>query len=158
MANTYSQIYIHLVFAVKYRQAVLAKSWRQELYQYIIGVVEQRNHKVCAIGGVEDHIHILVSMSPEQSISELVRDVKRSSALWIIEKNFVSARFAWQKGFGAFSYAKSQLHTVADYVQNQEAHHTKQTFHDEYLRFLELFGIDYDKRYVFKPLEDYDSK
>ena len=154
MANTYSRILIHLVFAVKYRKAVLDKSWRQELFQYIIGVIEKRNHKVCAIGGVEDHIHILVSMTSDQSISELVRDVKRSSALWIVEKKFVRTNFAWQKGFGAFSYAKSQLHTVADYVQNQEKHHAKQTFHDEYLRFLELFEVDYDDRYVFKPLED----
>ena len=158
MANTYSQLFIHLIFAVKYRDAVLDKSWRDELIQYIIGIIEKRNNKVCAIGGMEDHIHILISLSPEQSLSELVRDVKRASTLWIEKKGFVRSRFAWQNGFGAFSYAKSQLHTVANYVQNQENHHKKISFHNEYTRFLELFDVDFDDRYTFQPLSPSDNK
>ena len=94
MANTYNQIYIHIVFAVKYRDAAIAKSWRQELYQYIIGLIEHRGHKVYAVGGMSDHIHILASLSPKQAISELVQEVKRASSLWIKEKGFVRCRFA----------------------------------------------------------------
>ena len=152
MANTYNQIYIHLVFAVKYRDAVIEKSWRQELYQYIIGLIGNRGHKVYAIGGMSDHIHILVSLSPKQAISELVLEVKRASSLWIKEKQFVRCQFAWQEGFGAFSYGKSQIDRVVKYIQNQEVHHAKRTFIDEYVSFLKLFGIEYNERYVFQEM------
>ena len=153
MANTYNQIYIHLVFAVKYRDAVIDKSWRQELYQYIVGLIANRGHKVYAIGGMSDHIHILVSLSPKQAISELVLEVKRASSLWIKEKQFVRCQFAWQEGFGAFSYGKSQVDSVVKYIQNQETHHAKHSFRDEYVSFLKLFGIEYDDRYVFREME-----
>lgn len=153
MANTYNQIYIHLVFAVKYRDALIDKLWRQELYQYIIGVIANRGHKVYAIGGMSDHIHILVSLSPKQAISELVLEVKRASSLWIKEKQFVRCQFAWQEGFGAFSYGKSQIDDVVKYIQNQEIHHGKRTFREEYVTFLKLFGIEYDERYVFREME-----
>ncbi len=153
MANTYNQIYIHLVFAVKYRDAVIDKSWRQELYQYMIGLIENRKHKVYAIGGMSDHIHILVSLSPKQAISELVLEIKRASLLWIKEKQFVRCQFAWQEGFGAFSYGKSQVDHVVKYIQNQEVHHAKRSFKDEYISFLKLFGIEYDEKYVFREME-----
>lgn len=153
MSNTYNQIYIQLVFAVKYRDAVIAKSWRQELYQYVIGLIEHRGHKVYAIGGMSDHIHILVSLSPKQAISDLVQEVKRASSLWIKEKRLVRCRFAWQEGFGVFSYGKSQIDKVVKYIQNQEAHHTKHTFRDEYVSFLQLFGIEYDDKYIFREME-----
>ena len=153
MANTYSQLYIHLVFAVKYRGGFIAESWQQELYQYIVGVIENRSHKVYAIGGMSDHIHILVSLSPKQAISELVLEVKRASSLWIKEKQFVRCQFAWQEGFGAFSYGKSQVDNVVKYIQNQESHHAKHTFRDEYVSFLKLFGIEYDEKYVFREME-----
>lgn len=153
MANTYNQIYIHLVFAVKYRDAVIDKSWRQELYQYMIGLIENRKHKVYAIGGTSDHIHILVSLSPKQAISELVLEIKRASSLWIKEKQFVRCQFAWQEGFGAFSYGKSQVDHVVKYIQNQEVHHAKRSFKDEYISFLKLFGIEYDEKYVFREME-----
>ena len=153
MANTYNQIYIHLVFAVKYRDGVIDKSWRKELYQYIIGLINNRGHKVYAIGGMSDHIHILVSLSPKQSISELVQEVKRASTLLIKEKKYVRCQFAWQEGFGAFSYGKSQIESVASYIQNQEVHHAKHTFREEYISFLQLFGIDYDEKYIFRPME-----
>ena len=153
MANTYTQLYIHLVFAVKYRDAVIDKSWRENLYQYIIGMIELRGHKVYAIGGVADHIHILVSMSPTQSVSNLVQEVKRGSSLWIKEKRYVRAHFSWQEGFGAFSYGKSQVSNVVNYIQNQESHHAKHTFRDEYLAFLRLFEIEHDTKYIFNELE-----
>ena len=153
MANTYSQLFIHLVFAVKYRAAAIDKPWRQELYQYIIGLINNRGHKVYAIGGVSDHIHILVSINPSQSISDLVQNVKRASTLWIKEKGFVKSNFAWQEGFGAFSYGKSQVDNVVKYIQNQENHHSKQTFKDEYISFLKLFGIEYDEKYVFHDMD-----
>lgn len=153
MANTYTQIFIHLVFAVKYRDATLDKSWRQELYQYIIGLIDKRGHKVYAIGGIYDHIHILISMSPAQSLSELVMEVKRASTLWIKDKGYVRTRFAWQEGFGAFSYGKSQISNVANYIQRQEEHHLKHTFKDEYAEFLKIFDIEYDDKYVFQDLE-----
>ena len=153
MANTYNQIYIHLVFAVKYRDAVIDKSWRQELYQYMIGLIENRKHKVYAIGGMSDHIHILVSLSPKQAISELVLEIKRASSLWIKEKQFVRCQFAWQEGFGAFFFFFSQVDSVVKYIQNQEVHHAKRTFKDEYISFLKLFGIEYDEKYVFHEME-----
>ena len=153
MANTYNQIYIHLVFAVKYRASVIAKSWRQELYYYITGLIENRGHKVYAVGGMSDHIHILVSLSPKQAISELVLEVKRASSLWIKEKRFVGCKFAWQEGFGAFSYSKSHIENVVRYIQNQETHHEKRTFGEEYVSFLRLFGVDYDEKYLFREME-----
>lgn len=153
MANTYNQIYIHLVFAVKYRDGVIDKSWRNELYQYIIGLINNRGHKVYAIGGMSDHIHILVSLSPKQSISKLVQEVKRASTLWIKEKKYVRCHCAWQEGFGAFSYGKSKIESVANYIQNQEVHHAKHTFREEYISFLQLFGIDYEEKYIFHPME-----
>ena len=154
MANTYNQIFIQLVFAVKYRDAAIDKSWRDRLYQYTIALVEARGHKVYAIGGMHDHIHILVSLAPKQSISELVMEVKRATTLWIKENGLVRCRFAWQEGFGAFSYGKSQVDNVVKYIRNQEQHHGKHTFRDEYEAFLKLFGVEYDERYTFKPLEE----
>ena len=153
MANTYTQLYIHLVFAVKYRDASLDKSWRPRLYQYMIGLIEHRGHKVYAIGGIYDHVHILVSMAPKQSVSELVEEVKRASTFWIKENRLVRTRFAWQDGYGAFSYGKSQISSVVSYIQRQEDHHLKHTFRDEYLSFLKLFEIPYDEKYVFREME-----
>ena len=153
MANTYNQIYIHLVFAVKYRDAVISQSWRQELYKYITGLIGNRGHKVYAIGGMSDHIHILISLSPKQSISELVLEIKRASTLWIKEKGYVKCQFAWQEGFGAFSYGMSQIDNVVRYIQNQEIHHAKRSFRNEYVSFLELFNVEYNEKYIFHEME-----
>ncbi len=153
MANTYTQLYVHLVFAVKHRGCFIAPSWQQELYAYIIGVIENRHHKVYAIGGMRDHIHIFVSMSPTQSVSELVQEVKRASTLWIKERHLVDGNFAWQEGFGAFSYSKSHVSKVVAYIQNQKQHHVGKTMQEEYIEFLKLFGVEYDERYVFQPVE-----
>ena len=149
MANTYTQLFVHFVFAVQNRQALISKTWKDELYKYITGIVTNKGHKLLSIGGVADHIHVLIGVSPNQSVSSLVADIKRSSSLWINERKLTAGKFAWQEGFGAFSYGKSQVHDVALYIENQEEHHKRQTFKDEYVKFLELFGIDYNEKYVF---------
>ena len=149
MANTYTQLFVHLVFAVQNRQALISETWKDELYKYITGIISNKGHKILSIGGVSDHIHILIGVIPDQSISSLVADIKRSSSLWINEKRLTTGKFAWQEGFGAFSYGKSQVHAVCEYIENQEEHHKNQSFRDEYIKFLELFGVDYNKDYIF---------
>lgn len=149
MANTYTQMYIQIVFAVKRRQNLIQKNWKDELNKYICGIVNGKGQKVYAIGGVEDHIHILVSIKPNIAISDLVRDIKANSSKWINENEFVRGKFQWQEGFGAFSYAQSQLDNVIAYINNQEQHHQKKTFKDEYLTLLQKFDIEYDEKYLF---------
>ncbi|MDD3405727.1 MAG: IS200/IS605 family transposase [Sphingobacteriia bacterium] len=153
MPNTYSQIYIHFVFAVKNRAGLIQPQWRDELYKYMTGTITNKGHKLLSIGGMPDHIHIFISMSPNQSPSSLMADVKRSSSLWINQNHFIKGYFSWQEGFGAFSYAKSQIHNVANYIETQEQHHSKRSFIEEYLDMLNKFGIDYDEKYIFKPIE-----
>lgn len=154
MANTYSQIYIHLVFAVKGRDNCIASSWKDELYKYICGIVNNNNQKVYAINGVTDHIHILVSIKPNCSLSELMRDIKASSSKWINEKKFVFGKFQWQEGFGAFSVSQSQVDRVVTYINDQETHHQNVTFKNEYFDFLKSYRIEYDEKYVFDWIEE----
>lgn len=153
MANTYTQIFLHVVFSVKGRQNLIQKIWRDELYKYICGIVNGKKQKIYAIGGVADHIHILVSIKPDITISDLVRDIKANSSKWINDKRFVVGKFKWQEGFGAFSYAKSQLDAVISYINNQEQHHKKQSFSDEYTELLQKFNIEYDEKYLFDWME-----
>ncbi|MBF6641365.1 IS200/IS605 family transposase [Flavobacterium sp. J49] len=150
MANTYTQIHIQFVFAVKYRDGLIHASFKEELYQYITGIIKNHNHKLLAINGMPDHIHIFIGMRPTQSISDLLQDIKGSSSKWINEKKFLKVKFEWQEGYGAFSYAKSQVDSVINYIKNQEQHHTGKTFREEYLEFLKLYEIDYDERYIFR--------
>jgi REP element-mobilizing transposase RayT len=152
MANTYTQLYIHYVFAVQNRLSLINEKWKTQLYKYMNGIVEQQGHKAFAINGMPDHVHILVSMNPKQAPSDLIYNIKRSSSLWINENGFVTGKFSWQEGFGGFSYGKSQIKDIAKYIENQQQHHRKRTFNEEYLEFLEVFGIEYDERYVFKPI------
>jgi putative transposase len=153
MANTYTQIYIHLVFSVKGRQNLILPKWKEELYKYVCGIVNYKNQKVYAIGGVADHIHILLSIKPEISLSELVRDIKANSSKWINERKLVLGKFQWQEGFGAFSSAQSQLDNVIQYINNQEQHHQKRAFKDEYLELLKKFEITFDENYLFEWIE-----
>ena len=153
MANTYCQIYVHFVFAVQNRMGLIKKEWKDDLYKYITGIISNKGHKLLAIGGVSDHIHILVSMSPTQSISDLMADVKRSSSLWINERKLVPGKFSWQSGYGAFSYNKQQISNVANYIENQEEHHKTKKFRDEYENLLKEFGIEYDDRYIFHEIQ-----
>ena len=153
MANTYTQIHLQVIFAVKKRNALIQNEWKDELYKYITGIIQEQDHKLLAINGMPDHIHVFFGMRPIQSLSTLIQEIKQDSSKWINQKKFIRERFEWQQGFGAFSYSKSQASRVITYVQNQEAHHRKINFLDEYKKFLEKFEIDYDERYIFKPPE-----
>ena len=153
MANTYSQIYLQIVFSVKGRQNLISKNWKEELYKYICGIVNGKEQKVYAIGGVADHIHILVSIKPTIALSDLVRDIKANSSKWINEKGFIKGKFQWQEGFGAFSYAHSQLDIIIAYINNQEQHHLKKTFRDEYTELLQKFNVQCDENYLFEWIE-----
>jgi putative transposase len=152
MANTYTQIHIHFVFAVKFRHGIIQSKWKEDLYKYIAGIIQNNNHKLLAINGMPDHIHILIGLRPAQSISDLMKEVKQSSSKWINDNKLTDGHFEWQEGYGAFSYGKSQISQVINYIQNQELHHKKKTFKEEYLDFLEKFEIDYDEKFVFKEL------
>ncbi|MBL7808254.1 MAG: IS200/IS605 family transposase [Saprospiraceae bacterium] len=149
MANTYHQLFIQTVFAVKYRQGLLLPEFRQELFGYMGQTINNLGHKTLLVNGVEDHVHCFLGLSPEHSLSDLMQKVKSNASGWINDHKFLDQPFAWQKGYGAFSYAKSQVSTVFRYVQNQEAHHQKQTFRDEYLEFLQKFEIEHDEKYIF---------
>ncbi len=153
MSNTFTQIHIQIVFAVKYRAAMIDKTWKDELYKYISGIIQTQNHKLIIINGVADHAHILLGYSPHQSLSDLVQDIKGSSSKWINQKRLTKVKFAWQEGYGAFSYSHSHLQRVINYIKNQELHHKKVKFVDEYESFLKAFGIDYDKRYILREPE-----
>jgi len=152
MPNTYTQIYIQFVFTVKYRNGVIEKHWKDQLYKYITGTVNALGHKLIAINGVEDHIHILVGYKPVQSFSDLMKAVKQNSSKWINDNNFTKRKFEWQEGYGAFSYSKSQIETVIKYIQNQEEHHKIKTFREEYLEILQNFEVDFDEKYIFQEL------
>ena len=153
MANTYSQIYIHIVFAVQGRQNLIPKTIREELHKYITGIVQNRNQKMLAIFCMPDHTHILVGMKPDINISDLTRDIKAISSKFINDNRLIKGKFNWQIGFGAFSYSKSQIDSVVKYILNQEQHHRQKTFRDEYLVLLEKFGIEYDQKYLFEWIE-----
>ena len=153
MANTYTQIHIHVVFAVQNRLSLINKSWQDRLCQYVIGIIENHGHKVLSIGGMPDHVHILFGFRPTQSLSALMQNVKRDSSKWINENRFVMGSFSWQDGYGGFSYSKSQISQVANYIEKQEAHHSKRTFLEEYRKILSDFGLEYDEKYIFKEIE-----
>ena len=153
MANTYTQIHIQAVFAVQNRDCVIHKKWKDELYKYISGIIKNQNHKLLAINGMPDHIHVVFGMRPIQSLSDLLQDIKGSSSKWINDKGYVKGKFSWQEGYGAFSYSKSQLSRVITYIENQEQHHKEITFIEEYKEFLKQFEIEYDEKYIFKPVD-----
>ncbi len=153
MDNTYSQIYIQIVFAVSGRMSLIGEPWEAELHKYICGIVNGNKQKVYAINGMPDHIHILLSIKPNIILSDLVRDIKSNSSKWVKEKKFIKGKFQWQEGFGAFSYSQSQLDSVIVYIDNQKKHHDKKTFKEEYLGLLNKFNVDYDEKYVFDWIE-----
>ena len=152
MANTYTQIHIQAIFAVQNRKCLIQKSWQDELYKYITGIVQNHNHKLLQINGMPDHVHVFIGMRPTQSVSDLLKIIKGDSSTWINQKGLLKSRFSWQAGYGAFSYGKSQVPNVIKYIQNQEEHHKRKTFIQEYVEFLKAFEIDYDERYIFKPV------
>lgn len=154
MANTYTQIHIQAVFAVQNRISLISRTWENRLYQYITGIIQNNGHKLLVINGMPDHIHILFGMRPAQSLSDLMQDIKGSSSKWINQNKLIIGKFSWQEGFGAFSYSKSQISEVANYIEDQKQHHSKNAFIEEYQKILKDFEIDYDERYIFKPVSD----
>jgi len=153
MANTYTQLHIQFVFAVKYRAASIEKEWKDELHKYITGIIQENGHKMLQVNSMPDHIHIFIGMRPTQSVASLVQNVKAESSKWVKDRKFCTSPFAWQEGYGAFSYSKSHVPDVIRYIQNQEAHHQKETFLEEYKKILKAFEIEYDEQYIFKEPE-----
>lgn len=152
MANTYHQIYLQFVFAVKYRNAVISKKWSDKLFGVIGNLINETNCKTIIVNGVEDHVHCFVGLKPVVAVSELMKTVKAKSSKYINDNNLTIERFEWQEGYGVFSYSQSQIDKVYKYIQNQEAHHKKQSFKDEYLEFLKKFKIEYDEQYIFREI------
>jgi len=152
MANTYTQLYIQFVFGVKNRRSLIHPEWELELYKYITGIVQNKSHKMIAINGMPDHLHMFIGFKPVDSMSNLIKVVKSESTKWIKENHLVNGSFGWQPGYGAFSYSHSHVKQVYHYVKNQKKHHQKKTFREEYCELLENFSIDYDERYVFKEI------
>ncbi len=148
-AGTYSQIHIQVVFAVKHRQALLDKSWRQEVFKYMSGIVSQHGCKSIIINGVEDHVHCFIGLKPAISVADLVRDIKNNSSNYINNHQFLKSRFSWQEGYGVFSYSRSQVSKVYHYILHQEEHHKKSSFKKEYIGFLRKFEIEYKEEYLF---------
>jgi len=154
MANTYVQAYFHLVFAVQNRHALIRKSWKDELEKYITGIVQNNGHKLIAIGSMPDHIHIFLGYNLNQTIPDLVEVIKTSSNHWIKKKQLTKFKFNWQKGYGAFTHSHSQINTVAKYVINQQEHHHRKTFQEEYIEMLNKFEIVYKNEYLFDFISD----
>ena len=154
MANTYTQIYIQVVFAVQGRYNMIRKEHKEELNKFITGIIRNKKQKLIAINNMPDHAHIFIGMKPSIALSDLVRDIKNNSSTFINEKKWVRRKFNWQEGFGAFSYGHSQMDAVVKYIQNQEEHHARKTFKEEYLELLKRFHVDYDEKYLFKWVED----
>ncbi len=153
MAGTFSQIYIQVVFAVKFRQSLIHEDWEEELFKYISGIVRNKDQKMLAINGMPDHIHLFIGMKPSCCLSDLVREIKKSSTTFINEQGFSKFKFQWQEGFGAFSYSHSAIGNVITYINNQKAHHRKQTFQEEYKEFLAKFDIEHKDEYLFDWME-----
>ena len=153
MANTFSQIYIQTVFAVSGRESLIKPAFKQDLYKYIAGIVRNQKQKLIAINGVQDHVHILIGLRPAMALADLVQQIKVDSTHFINKRRLVHGRFSWQEGYGAFSYGHSQLDRVICYIQNQEKHHGRQSFKNEYMSLLRKFDIGFEEKYVFKFVE-----
>jgi REP element-mobilizing transposase RayT len=141
------------VFAVQNRISLIQPAWKEELYKYITGIVQYRNHKLIAINGMPDHVHVFVGYKPQQLIPELLQDIKGSSSFWINERHLVKGKFKWQEGYGAFSYSHAQIDRVVKYIMNQEQHHNKRTFAEEYVELLKKFKINYDEKYLLADIQ-----
>jgi putative transposase len=153
MPGTFSQIYIQVVFAVKGRENLIIKEWKEDLHKYIAGIIKGKGQKSIIVNGMPDHIHAFIGLRPAMSISDLVRDIKNNSSNFINDNKFVKGKFSWQEGYGAFSYSHSHIENVYQYILNQEEHHKKKTFKDEYIDFLTKFNVDHDEKYLFDWIE-----
>lgn len=146
-------MYLHLIFAVQARLNLIRPEFQEELEKYITGIITNRNQKLIAINAMPDHLHLLIGIKPDIRLSDLVRDIKTSSTKFIQEHRWVKGKFSWQEGFGAFSYSHSQLNSVIAYIQNQQKHHTKKSFQEEYLTMLQKFNISFNAKYIFNFIE-----
>ena len=153
MAGTYSQIYIQYVFAVKGRANLLQQPWRTEVFKYMAGIIKAKGQKSIIVNGVADHVHVFVGLKPAMNISDLVRDIKNNSSNFINEQKFIQTKFSWQEGYGAFSYGQSQLDHVIQYINNQELHHQRKSFKEEYIELLQRFIIGFEEKYLFEWLD-----
>jgi putative transposase len=153
MANTYHQIYLQTVFAVKYRNAVIDNAWKNELLGVIGNLINESNCKTIIVNGVEDHVHCFFGLKPVMSVSDVMKIVKAKSSKYINDHSLTKVRFEWQEGYGVFSYGQSQIDAVYKYIQNQEEHHKKQTFREEYVNFLQKFNVPFDEQYIFEDLK-----
>jgi REP element-mobilizing transposase RayT len=153
MANTYTQISIHAIFAVKHRENFITKEWRDRLHSYISGVLKNEDTTSLSVGGWLDHVHVFFGMPPTKNISDIMRVVKTNSSKWINENDLVKGKFQWQEGYAAFSYSRSQRDTVINYIMQQEEHHKKKSFKDEYIEMLKTFEVDFDEKYLFEFYE-----
>ena len=149
MANTYYQVSLQIIFAVRFREALIEDTFRQDLHKYITGIVKNHGQKLLCINSVHDHIHILLGVSPAMRVSDLVRDIKSSSAKYINDNKLSQRKFYWQNGYGVFSYSMSHRRRVITYIENQQEHHKRMSFQNEYLRFLDSFRINYKDEYLF---------
>ena len=154
MPNIYTQLYIQFVFAVKYRESFIKKEWKDELYKYITGIVQNNKSKMLAINGMPDHIHIFIGYKPTIAIPDLIKDIKLASGSWINDNKLISQRFNWQEGYGAFSYRLRDIDEICRYILNQEEHHRKRTFKEEYIELLNDFAIAYDEKHLFDFFDD----
>lgn len=152
MPGTFSQIYIQIVFAVKGRQSLIHAPWEEELFKYITGIVQNKEQKMLAINGMPDHIHVLIGMKPNCCLSDLIREIKKSSNEFIKSRKFCN-EFSWQEGYGAFSFSHSQLNNVINYILNQKEHHKKKTFKEEYLQLLQKLELKFEEKYLFDWIE-----
>jgi len=153
MPGTFSQLYIQVVFAVKGRENLIQTSWKDELHKYMAGIIKGKDQKPIIVNGMPDHIHAFIGLRPVMAISDLVRDIKNNSSNFINDSRLVKGKFSWQEGYGAFSYAHSQVETVYNYILNQEEHHKKKTFREEYIDFLQKFQVEYNEKYLFEWLD-----
>ena len=152
--GSFTQLYVQLVFAVKYRQALLHKNIRERVFKYMSGIISEMKHKSIIVNGISNHVHILIGLNPSLSISDTIHDIKRSSSLFINKEKLCLGKFAWQEGYGAFSYSRSCLDNIYNYILNQEKHHKKKTFREEYIQFLKEYNIEFDERFLFDFLDD----
>jgi len=148
--GVFTQMYVQLVFAVWNRENLLNGLIRPRIYEYISGILRSLGHKSIILNGISDHVHILYGLNPTKSVSDTVHDIKRSSSIFINENKLVQGRFSWQEGYGGFTYSRSQIDDVFRYIQNQEIHHAKRTFKEEYIENLQKFEIEYDPKYLFE--------
>ncbi len=154
MPNTFTQLYIQFVFAVKWRQSLIQPEWKDDLCKYITGIVQNNKSKMLSINSMPDHMHIFVGYKPTIAIPDLIKDIKVASSDWVNENKFTKERFNWQEGYGAFSYRLRDVDQICKYIQNQEEHHRKKSFRQEYTELLKDFAIEYEEKYLFAFFDD----